>query len=122
MNISEETRATVLRRDGYRCLRCFESVMFTTGSIHHRKPRGMGGSRDPRINDLRNLVTLCGSGTTGCHGHIEANRAEAYADGWLLRSLDDLDTPMVVGSLVIEFFNGGRDVAIRHTTQKGNTQ
>lgn len=55
----------------------------------------MGGSRDPRTNDPRNLVLLCGSGVTGCHGEVESNRTRARDEGWLVRSLDDLDVPLV---------------------------
>lgn len=71
----------------------------------------MGGSRDPRTNDPRNLVLLCGSGVTGCHGEIESNRARAREEGWLVRSLDDLDTPLVTvwGNEIRLFADGTRD-------------
>lgn len=36
-------------------------------SIHHILPRGQGGD-----DVWENLVPLCGSGTTGCHGGVEA--------------------------------------------------
>lgn len=70
----------------------------------------MGGSRDPRINDPRNLVLVCGSGTTGCHHEIESDRELALGTGWLLRSLDDLDTPLVTiyGTRVLLYANGSR--------------
>jgi hypothetical protein len=42
----------------------------------------MGGSRDPMINAPSNLITLCGSGTTGCHGWVEDHPREAKAMGW----------------------------------------
>ncbi|MFC6938198.1 hypothetical protein ACFQHO_53270 [Actinomadura yumaensis] len=32
-----------------------------------------------------NLVLVCGSGTTGCHGRIEGNRAWAESLGYLVR-------------------------------------
>ena len=35
-------------------------------SIHHVLPRGQGGD-----DVWENLVPLCGSGTTGCHGGVE---------------------------------------------------
>ncbi|MDX1747787.1 MAG: hypothetical protein R3324_17785 [Halobacteriales archaeon] len=35
---------------------------------HHRLPRSRGGPDDPF-----NVVPVCGSGTTGCHGRIEHN-------------------------------------------------
>lgn len=58
-------------------------------SIHHRQPRQMGGTARTDINSPANLLLLCGAGTTGCHGHIESNRAEAYRNGWLVRASAD---------------------------------
>lgn len=46
----------------------------------------MGGSSDPAVNAPSNLMLLCGSGVTLCHGWIESNRTEAYQQGWLLHS------------------------------------
>jgi len=51
-------------------------------NIHHRRPRGMGGSQDE--GGPENLMALCGSGTMGCHGWIESHREEAHEQGWLL--------------------------------------
>lgn len=69
-----------VRAEG-RCERCREPGV----QIHHRKPRGMGGARDPRINQPSNLVLLC----VECHGWIETNRWQAYEDGWLVRRNHD---------------------------------
>ena len=77
---SIETREQVRWRDRDRCRRCGKP----TWQIHHRKPRGMGGTRDPLINSPANLVLLCGSGTTGCHGWVESHRTEAREQGWLV--------------------------------------
>jgi hypothetical protein len=55
-------------------------------NIHHRKPRQMGGSRMAWLNEPENLLMLCGSGTTGCHGWIESHRTDGYHFGWLLRT------------------------------------
>lgn len=57
----------------------------------------MGGTSDVRINDPRNLIRLCGTGTTGCHGWVESHRTEALRTGWLVASLEDfqLDRPLV---------------------------
>jgi hypothetical protein len=53
-------------------------------SLQHRRPRGKGGSVHPRLNTPANLLVVCGSGTTGCHGLIENElRAAAYEVGWL---------------------------------------
>ena len=44
----------------------------------------MGGSRDGWEDSPANLVVLCGSGTTGCHGWVESHRAEARELGYLV--------------------------------------
>ena len=49
---------------GHRCLASsyqFGSTKPCTGRlvVHHRKPRGMGGTPDPGIHDLDNLAVLC---------------------------------------------------------------
>jgi hypothetical protein len=41
-------------------------------SAHHVLPRGRGGD-----DVTANLVALCGSGTTGCHGDVEHYRGDA---------------------------------------------
>lgn len=78
------TRLKVVTRDGFRCVVCGVAIVRAQYSLHHRIPRGAGGSRRPEINSAANLITLCGSATTGCHMRIELNRAEAITNGWLL--------------------------------------
>lgn len=82
-------RAMIWGRCGGRCEICGRDVNTGMVSIHHRKPRRMGGTSDPLINDPSNLMLVCGSGTTGCHGKIESNRTAAYQDGYLLHSGQD---------------------------------
>lgn len=108
--IPTKTRELVRVRDGHNCARCCRSILNYPSSIHHRHPRRMGGSRDPRINDPRNLVRICGTGTTGCHGEVESYRSAAMEAGWLLRSLDDLDTPLLTswGGVIRLDAAGGR--------------
>lgn len=72
--------AIIERRSGGLCELCGGKATNT----HHRRSRGMGGSRDPVTNSVVNLLRLCGSGTTGCHGHIERNRTWAYENGLLV--------------------------------------
>ena len=93
--VPDKTRLGVITRDGSRCARCARGIANIPASVHHRKPRAIGGTRDPRINDPRNLVVLCGTGTTGCHGWVESHRADALYAGWLIRSFDDLDAPCI---------------------------
>lgn len=79
---SQETREAVFERDQYRCARCGRHIATYAASIQHRKPRGMGGTKDPSINSPANLILLCGDGVRGCHGHIEQHREEAKQDGY----------------------------------------
>ena len=81
-------RDTVRIRSAGHCERCGRSVLNIPASIHHRRPRGMGGTNDPVINTPENCVVLCGTGTTGCHGHIESHREIAIEEGWLLPRRD----------------------------------
>lgn len=98
--VPPETVEVVWVRDKGRCARCGRRLVREQRvwgwSLSHRLPRGMGGSRAAFINEPGNLNLLCGSGTTGCHGHIERNRAEAYDAGFLVRSGIRLpaDTPI----------------------------
>lgn len=85
MRRTDPTAATVRmvrERDDWRCARCGGWGPLST---QHRVARGMGGSRQPWKNEPANLLTLCGSGTTGCHGWIERRPAWAEAHGWSAR-------------------------------------
>ena len=94
-----DVRALVIERDGHACRRCGTSLPAGRGgSVHHRIPRGMGGTRWEGIHSPALLVLLCGDGTTGCHGWIERHRAAALRLGWLLSrqlfGIDPADVPM----------------------------
>jgi hypothetical protein len=79
-----EVRMTVMVRAGFRCERCGVSIQSIPMSIHHRRPRAMGGTTREETNYPSNLMALCGSGTTGCHGHLESNRNEAFDFGFIV--------------------------------------
>lgn len=81
--IPAKMRSQVLERDDYACSRCRKMLQGSYYSLHHRLPRGRGGT-----HTVENLVTLCGSGTSpnGCHEHVESHRQQATADGWLVPS------------------------------------
>lgn len=122
MKVPKNIRDLVIDRDRGRCARGGEDVERIPFSVHHRKPRGMGGTKDPLSCDPRNLVLLCGTGTTGCHGEIESNRAEALATGWLLTSYLELDVPLIArdGHQIYLDANGGRiDGAMHHSVAGG---
>jgi hypothetical protein len=53
-------------------------------NMHHRKNRSQGGKWT-----ASNLIDLCGSGTTGCHGVLtdpQGRRTEYEANGWIVPS------------------------------------
>lgn len=82
---SADVRIAVGCRANDACERC--GVFIDEGlQIHHRKPRRMGGSRDPLIGSVSNLVLLCSE----CHLRgVELHRLQAYRDGYLLHAGDD---------------------------------
>lgn len=53
-------------------------------SAHHRRPRGMGGTRRVDVDSIAGLINCCGDGVTGCHGYVESNREWARAQGLLV--------------------------------------
>lgn len=68
-------------REGYRCLRCGRSLSDPPVggfSRHHRQRRAVG------LHTYSNLILLCGSGTTGCHGWAHANPNKARRDGLII--------------------------------------
>lgn len=108
---SPETVAQVLTRDGFACVGCGIRISGERGrdwSLQHRRPRGMGGTRRDDTNSPANLLTVCGSGTTGCHGQMESHRAEALENGWLItQDQDPAAVPVLVG-------HGSRWVLLTH--------
>jgi DNA-binding CsgD family transcriptional regulator len=75
-------------RAGMRCEKCGASTKWVGAEIHHRLPRGRGGTSDASINSPANLLNLC----KPCHAGIESDREEAKASGWLLpRNNPDID-------------------------------
>lgn len=94
---SAQVRALVWERAAGRCEICgrFPGDFF---SIHHRRARGMGGTRSKSVNMPANLLFVCGSGTTGCHGKIESFRHMAYQSGWLLKWGQDASAAPFVDS------------------------
>lgn len=89
-------RRQVIERDQGRCVVTGAYLVdpdtlvpYGTYSLHHRRPRGMGGSKDPATNNAANLLLLSGSGTTGAHGWIESNRQAATDMGFLVPQWQD---------------------------------
>lgn len=89
--IPAKTRAAVRERDQDRCVRCSLHVNVAGGgSIHHRQRRRDGGHRPC------NLIVLCGSGTTGCHGWVTAHPAQARDSGFIVPTWGDPATTPIL--------------------------
>lgn len=84
------------RADG-RCERCGRAAL--VANHHHRLLRSRGGRDLPS-----NLVRLCGSGTTGCHGWVHANVAAATDAGYIVRTNADPATVRLEHSRYAEVF------------------
>lgn len=77
-------------RDQYQCVRCGVNLLGLSASRHHRQLRRFGD------HSAANLILLCGSGTTGCHGWVHANPLKACADGWMLKSWQKVEEEPVL--------------------------
>lgn len=86
----------VYERAGHSCEICTSAVGDRRGvdhHIHHRRPRGAGGTRRPDTNEPPNLMLLC----PDCHVSVESHRGPALAVGWLVPQSGD---PALVAVLV----------------------
>jgi hypothetical protein len=111
----------ILERAQYSCEICgigLGPVRGVDWSAHHRRARGMGGTRWPGSNMTSNLLVVCGSGTTGCHGVIESHRAGAVAGGWLILARQN---PLEVAVLICRdrWRYLGDDAAYHEDPQRG---
>jgi hypothetical protein len=97
------TTDLVDERESYRCARCGSPIQ--GGSRHHRKLRRFGD------HTAANLILLCGSGTTGCHGWVHSHVANSYETGYLVHSWDDpTEVPILLwdGTAVTHDIDGAR--------------
>ena len=69
---SDVVKARVMARSGGMCEHC-EVFCADTGEYHHRRNRGSGGSRDPRVGQASNCAFLC----PPCHRWVTANTLAA---------------------------------------------
>lgn len=74
---SPATREIVTARSCGVCERCRGAAV---QEIHHRRARGMGGSRRPSTAGAANALALCAP----CHHWAERNREEAGRLGYLV--------------------------------------
>jgi hypothetical protein len=85
---SKDTVELVLFRAGFMCEVCSTGLSGIRGvdyHIHHRRPRGIGGSSWPGINRASNLLAV----DAFCHRDIESRRSHALETGRLVPSTAD---------------------------------
>lgn len=78
MRFTEKGRAAIRERAQGRCDMC--GLPAPNAQIHHRRPRGMGGSKDLAARTPANGALL----HAHCHNKIEMNRRWALENGWLV--------------------------------------
>lgn len=74
----DEAREIVWERDRHACVRCGVNLQSRAGSVHHRR---LGNRADNRPS---NLILMCGSGVTYCHGWAHHNRTASAEGGYIV--------------------------------------
>lgn len=94
MNVSAfapPVRELVHQRAGGRCEVCGRAGLST--EIHHRLPRGAGGSKNPAKGRASNALLLCPEH----HRYCETNVPLVYANGWKLKhGRSPVDVPALI--------------------------
>jgi len=92
VKFTDKTRHLIRDRAKHRCELCGTAIR-EAGQIHHRKPRGMGGTKDLQSRSAANGLYV----HLKCHAKIESERWKAYQNGWLVRQ-DDVseETPVLM--------------------------
>lgn len=85
-------------------------------SVQHRRAQGMGGTALAETNNLANLLLLCGTGVTGCHGWVETeDRGEAELRGLWVRHTSADGRPVPVEQYPLVLWSGRR--VLLHPTE-----
>lgn len=91
MAVATKQRKLLQERAEHMCEVARPGCFRRADNAHHRKNASQGGT-----DDLSNLLLLCGSGTTGCHGWITEHPGEAKRNGWSTwRSDTPADVPLL---------------------------
>lgn len=90
---SDRVRRIIEQRSLGRCEVC--GLNRSGMQIHHRRPRGMGGTVDGWVGDSPNGLMIC----QGCHRMVEDRRHWAYTKGLLVRhGWHSVDVPVMLAS------------------------
>jgi 5-methylcytosine-specific restriction enzyme A len=89
-----EVRDLIRDRAAGNCERCgdLNNVRDHGAQVHHRRPRGMGGTKRDSTNGPSNGLHLCGM----CHRVVENNREISLNLGQLVRQQQDPKTVPVL--------------------------
>lgn len=77
---SPETKELIAARSSGMCEVMQPGCTQFGEQIHHRRPRGLGGSRRASTNTASNGLMVCVS----CHAYIESRRDRSLRNGWLV--------------------------------------
>ncbi len=88
MKFTNEVQNLIKNRSKEKCEICGSIALYY--QIHHRRPRGMGGSKDKVVGTAANGIWV----HPHCHVQIESQRDDAREKGWLVpQSLNPAEVP-----------------------------
>jgi hypothetical protein len=100
--VTRSVRDIIINRSGGSCEIC---ALAAIDQIHHRVPRGMGGTKRKDIHQPSSLLGLCAP----CHSMIESRREFALDRGWLVRQgHDPAEVPVVWQGRWVQLTDEGR--------------
>lgn len=86
-----QTIELVTARSGGNCEVLATGCTLMVEQLHHRRPRGAGGTRRPETNGAANALAAC----SRCHERIESMRNWARDNGFLVpQNQDPRDIPL----------------------------
>lgn len=101
MTVDPRPAARIVDKDALRVARLLSDECAACGrppgSAHHVIPRGERGDDVPE-----NIVLLCGSGNTGCHGAWHGNPYTVTAGGAVAARIDALWVARRIGQTLLE--------------------
>ncbi len=107
MKFSRAVKAIIDERSQGNCELCGLSA--PDGQYHHRRPRGMGGTKRSETGSPVNALYL----HQACHLDVEMHREESLYNGWLVRqSQDPALTPVNYRGRYSTLTNDGRVILV----------
>lgn len=79
---TQTVRRIIRKRAGGRCERC---DWYRGRHIHHRRVKGIGGSKQESTSKASNGLLLC----PACHTQVHHNPQSSFKNGWLVSQWAD---------------------------------